>query len=302
MEADCIVSVGGGASIGLGKGIALEYARPIVAIPTTYAGSEMTGFCGITIDGVKRMHTSLDMLASTVIYDPELSIGLPLDVSMASAMNALAHCVDAVYLDTVSPIILAAAHEGAAVSMDAMPRVAECPSNRRSSHRPALRWLPRRGGPDRRLRPPARSRAYARRLLRRRAWPIARAGAAACRRLQLRHAPNELGRLAEAMGVIAVGRSDLRSSRSLSGCRRAWRQSASARATSTRGTHYGRDRQRAEPRPGDARGRARAPAGRFRRTTAGMIERLVNLVWILLPALAPPRSPGSIGLIWALRT
>jgi alcohol dehydrogenase class IV len=129
MKADCIVSVGGGASIGLGKGIALEYAKPIVAIPTTYAGSEMTGFCGITIDGVKRMHTSLNMLAATVIYDPELSVGLPLDVSMASAMNALAHCVDAVYVSTVSPIILAAAHEGAAVLMDAMPRVAADPRN-----------------------------------------------------------------------------------------------------------------------------------------------------------------------------
>ena len=92
--------------------------------PDHLSGSEMTGFCGITIDGVKRMHASLDMLASTVIYDPELSVGLPLDVSMASAMNALAHCIDAVYLATVSPIILAAAHEGAARLMDAMPRVA----------------------------------------------------------------------------------------------------------------------------------------------------------------------------------
>lgn len=129
MQADCIVSVGGGASIGLGKGIALEYAKPIVAIPTTYAGSEMTGFCGITIDGVKRMHTSLNMLASTVIYDPEFSVDLPLDVSMASAMNALAHCIDVVYVDTASPIILAAAHEGAAVLMDAMARVAANPSD-----------------------------------------------------------------------------------------------------------------------------------------------------------------------------
>jgi len=129
MEADCIVSVGGGASIGLGKGIGLEYAKPIVAIPTTYSGSEMTGFCGITIDGVKRMHKSLDMLASTVIYDPELSLSLPLDVSMASAMNALAHCVDSVYVPTISPIILAAAHEGAAVLMHAMPRVAADPGD-----------------------------------------------------------------------------------------------------------------------------------------------------------------------------
>jgi alcohol dehydrogenase class IV len=129
MQADCIVSVGGGASVGLGKGIALEYAKPIIAIPTTYSGSEMTGFCGITIDGVKRMHKSLDMLAATVIYDPELSLGLPVDVSMASAMNALAHCVDAIYVSTVSPPIASAAYEGAAVLVDAMPRVAAAPGD-----------------------------------------------------------------------------------------------------------------------------------------------------------------------------
>jgi len=129
LKADCIVSAGGGASIGLGKGIGLGYAKPIVAIPTTYSGSEMTGFCGITIDGVKRMHKSLNMLASTVIYDPELSLGLPVDVSMASAMNALAHCVDAIYVSTISPLIVSAAYEGAAALAKAMPRVAASPDD-----------------------------------------------------------------------------------------------------------------------------------------------------------------------------
>lgn len=120
--ADCLVSFGGGASIGLGKGIALELALPVIAVPTTYSGSEMTGFCGITIDGVKRMHTSLNMLAHTVIYDPELLEGLPADVAAASAMNALAHCVDAVYVPTISPINRLAAVEGAAVIMRSVKR------------------------------------------------------------------------------------------------------------------------------------------------------------------------------------
>jgi alcohol dehydrogenase class IV len=113
LGADCLVAVGGGASIGLAKGIALELAIPIINIPTTYSGSEMTGFCGITIDGIKRMHTSLNMLAHTVIYDPELTLGLPIDVSAASAMNALAHCIDTVVVDTCSPIIAQAAYQGA---------------------------------------------------------------------------------------------------------------------------------------------------------------------------------------------
>jgi alcohol dehydrogenase class IV len=120
LDADCIISAGGGASIGLGKGISLKLALPIIAVPTTYAGSEMTGFCGITIDGVKRMHTSLSMLASTVIYDPELSLDLPYDVSMASAFNALAHCIDAIYVPTVSATTAHAAVEGAAVLMSAL--------------------------------------------------------------------------------------------------------------------------------------------------------------------------------------
>jgi maleylacetate reductase len=129
VDADCLVSIGGGASIGLGKGIALELALPIVAIPTTYSGSEMTGFCGITIDGVKRMHQSLDMLASVVIYDPELSRGLPVRVSTASTFNALAHCVDAVYTPTVSPVHRLAAIEGAGLLARTLPRLLQDPSD-----------------------------------------------------------------------------------------------------------------------------------------------------------------------------
>ncbi|MEO9341037.1 maleylacetate reductase [Mesorhizobium sp. SB112] len=127
LEGDCLVSVGGGASIGLGKGISLELGIPIVAIPTTYSGSEMTGFCGITIDGVKRMHSSLNMLASTVIYDPELSMGLPLGVSAASAFNALAHCVDAIYVATASPVTQGAAAEGAGAVVEGLRRVIASP-------------------------------------------------------------------------------------------------------------------------------------------------------------------------------
>jgi alcohol dehydrogenase class IV len=127
--ADAIVSVGGGASVGLGKAIALELGCPVVAVPTTYSGSEMTGFCGITIDGVKRMHTSLNMLADCVIYDPELSVSLPLDVSAASAFNALAHCVDVVYVPTAHPLMVSAAIEGARALAVALPRVARDPSD-----------------------------------------------------------------------------------------------------------------------------------------------------------------------------
>ncbi len=129
LEADCIVAIGGGASVGLAKGIAYEYKVPIINIPTTYSGSEVTGFCGMTIEGVKRMHISLNMLAHTLIYDPELSVGLPVAVSAASAMNALAHCVDAVYTSTVNPVVAIAAAEGARCVADSVTTVVGDPGN-----------------------------------------------------------------------------------------------------------------------------------------------------------------------------
>jgi maleylacetate reductase len=127
--ADCLVSFGGGAAVGLGKGIALGIELPIIAVPTTYSGSEMTGFCGITIAGVKRMHQSPHMLARTVIYDPELTVSLPVSVSAASAMNALAHCVESVYVPTGSPINACAGVEGAHAIADALPRLLAQPDD-----------------------------------------------------------------------------------------------------------------------------------------------------------------------------
>lgn len=129
LEADCLVTVGGGAATGLGKGIALQAALPIVAVPTTYSGSEMTGFCGITIQGVKRMHASLNMLASTVIYDAELSLSLPPTVTASSALNALAHSIDSIYLKTISPLLRPAASEAAAVVVRNLPEVLARPTD-----------------------------------------------------------------------------------------------------------------------------------------------------------------------------
>jgi maleylacetate reductase len=124
---DCLVTVGGGAATGLGKAVALESGIPIIAIPTTYSGSEMTGFCGITIDGVKRMHVNLNMLPRSVVYDPELMIELSAATTASSAMNALAHCVEALYVPTASPIIRAAATEAIEVIAESVPALLENP-------------------------------------------------------------------------------------------------------------------------------------------------------------------------------
>ncbi len=127
--ADALVAIGGGASVGLAKGISLELGLPIINIPTTYSGSEMTAFCGITIDGVKIMHEHLNMLARTVIYDPELSVGLSRANSAASALNALAHCVDGIYVTSSSPVHQLAAIEGARVVVNGIRAVWTDPSS-----------------------------------------------------------------------------------------------------------------------------------------------------------------------------
>jgi len=129
LGADCLVTIGGGASTGLGKAIALEAGMPLIAIPTTYSGSEMTGFCGITIGGVKRMHADRRMVAKTVIYDPALTVGLPPHISGPSGMNALAHCVEALYVATAGPIPFLMAEEGARSLSRSLPTVVRKPND-----------------------------------------------------------------------------------------------------------------------------------------------------------------------------
>lgn len=94
-RADGCVAVGGGSTVGLGKAIALETGLPIVAVPTTYAGSEMTPVWGLTEDGRKRTGRDPRVLSRSVVYDPDLTADLPVTLSVTSGVNALAHAVEA---------------------------------------------------------------------------------------------------------------------------------------------------------------------------------------------------------------
>ena len=85
--------MGGGSAIGLAKAIALDTHLPIVAIPTTYAGSEMTPVYGITENQLKTTGKAAQVLPKIVIYDPELSLNLPAEISACLGMNAMAHAV-----------------------------------------------------------------------------------------------------------------------------------------------------------------------------------------------------------------
>jgi maleylacetate reductase len=129
LHADCCVAVGGGSTIGLGKAIALESSLPILAIPTTYAGSEMTPIYGITEAGVKKTGRDRRVLPKTVIYDPELTLTLSAGISGTSAMNAIAHCVEALYAHDGNPIVSLMAAEGIRALARSAPVVVSEPGN-----------------------------------------------------------------------------------------------------------------------------------------------------------------------------
>lgn len=112
LGADACVAVGGGSTTGLGKAIALEFGLPIIAVPTTYAGSEMTPIWGLTEDGLKKTGRDVKVLPKTVIYDPTLTLTLPPAIAGPSGMNAIAHCVEALYAENANPIISMMAEEG----------------------------------------------------------------------------------------------------------------------------------------------------------------------------------------------
>ncbi len=112
LGADCMVAIGGGSTIGLGKAIALESTVPIIAVPTTYAGSEMTPIYGITEDNVKKTGRDLRVLPKTVLYDPDRSATLPVRMSMVSGMNAIAHAAEGLYAKDGNPVMSLMAEEG----------------------------------------------------------------------------------------------------------------------------------------------------------------------------------------------
>ncbi|MFD5567439.1 maleylacetate reductase [Streptomyces cadmiisoli] len=129
VRADGIVAVGGGSSIGLGKAIALDTGLPLIAIPSTYSGSEMTPVWGRTEDGVK--HTGRDPVVRprSVVYDPRLTLSLPVALTVTSGINALAHAVEALYAPDTSPLVGLMAEDGVRAMTRALPRLAADPED-----------------------------------------------------------------------------------------------------------------------------------------------------------------------------
>ncbi|HET6439223.1 MAG TPA: maleylacetate reductase [Anaeromyxobacter sp.] len=122
-RADGCLAIGGGSTIGLGKAIALDPGLPLAAIPTTFSGSEATPIYGVTEGGIKRTGRHVRVLPRLIIYDPVVARSLPATVAGPSGLNAIAHCVEALYARDGSPVVSLLAEEGIRVLAAALPRL-----------------------------------------------------------------------------------------------------------------------------------------------------------------------------------
>jgi alcohol dehydrogenase class IV len=129
-RADAVVALGGGSTIGLAKAIALRTDLPQLVIPTTYAGSEATPVLGETADGRKTTQRSPKILPEVVLYDVDLTLTLPVGVSVTSGMNAIAHAIEARYAENRNPLISLLALDGIRALADALPRIRTDPDDR----------------------------------------------------------------------------------------------------------------------------------------------------------------------------
>ena len=297
--ADCVVALGGGSTIGLGKAIAVRTGADQVAVPTTYAGSEMTDILGETAEGRKTTRRDPAIRPETVIYDVALTLGLPPALTATSGLNALAHAVEALYAPRPQP---GADADGAARrSRRWARRCRRWPPRRATAPRAgagALRRLALRRGARRHddgAAPQALPRA--RRLVRAAAFRDARGDPAACRRLQRRGGAGSCWRRsARRSAAAAPGAALARARRGGSARRGRCGSSASPRPTST-GPPTSRWRTPYwNPRPVDAGGDPRAARGGLGGRAAGgmsLAGREIAVVGAGIGGLAAATGAGA---------
>jgi maleylacetate reductase len=128
-HADCIVALGGGSTMGLAKALALRTDLPQIVLPTTYAGSEATPVLGETHEEQKSTIRSMKVLPEVIVYDVELTYGLPPAISLVSGINAIAHAVESLYAKDANPITSTLAEQGIAALGRALPRIVSDPTS-----------------------------------------------------------------------------------------------------------------------------------------------------------------------------
>ncbi|MDB5872849.1 MAG: maleylacetate reductase [Ramlibacter sp.] len=121
--ADGLLAIGGGSTLGLAKAVTLATGLPIIAVPTTYAGSEMTTIHGITDQGAKKTGRDPRVLPRTVLYDPVLTQTLPVPMSVTSGFNAMAHAAEALYAPDTNPVVGLMAEEAIRAMADGLKKL-----------------------------------------------------------------------------------------------------------------------------------------------------------------------------------
>lgn len=129
LDADWVLAHGGGTAVGLAKAVALSGDVQVAAVATTYAGSEMTEIYGITADGAKTTGRDPRVRPVLVAYDPALTTGLPVPLSLASGLNALAHSIEALYATDATDAAREAAARSAALLLDGLEAVVADPTS-----------------------------------------------------------------------------------------------------------------------------------------------------------------------------
>jgi alcohol dehydrogenase class IV len=118
-----VVAIGGGSAIGLAKAVSARTGMAQIAVPTTYAGSEVTGVLGETDNGVKTTRRDPALTPGTVVYDAELTVSMPAGLTRTSALNALAHAVEALWAPDRSAMTDALATESFDLFLTHLPAV-----------------------------------------------------------------------------------------------------------------------------------------------------------------------------------
>ncbi len=129
VNADCVIAFGGGSTTGLGKAIAYRNGAPQIVVAITYAGSEVTPVLGQTENGIKTTVRGPEILPEVVIYDPELTVNLPVQISIVSGLNAMAHALEGFYAQDRNPVSTLLAGEGLRALTSALPKIIAEPSN-----------------------------------------------------------------------------------------------------------------------------------------------------------------------------